>query len=238
MRMPLPGIKPVVAGRGQPVVQTMRSAPTPSRVTIPGTGGFGAKTQMPAVAKPMPTAGAGKGSAPGMPIPAQPPRFNLPNPVQAQSMQPPPASIFQPAPGPQNPVGGFQTPPPAMNPPVSDGNFGTIQSSPYPISGVAMPTPNPVPPAPPPNLPTGGMMTPGSLGDQVAQQQTGMMTPGSIVDQVAQQQTGMMALPGMGGPLQSVGGIGGPPRMTFQDWINMGNTPEQAQAMMSQFGSQ
>lgn len=221
MRMPLPGIKPVVAGRGQPVVQTMRSAPTPSRVTIPGTGGFGAKTQMPAVAKPMPTAGAGKGSAPGMPIPAQPPRFNLPNPVQAQSMQPPPASIFQPAPGPQNPVGGFQTPPPAMNPPVSDGNFGTIQSGPYPVSSIAMPTPNPVPPAPPPNLPTGGMMTPGSLGEQVAQQSGGMM-----------------ALPGMGGPLQSVGGMAGPPRMTFQDYINMGNTPEQAQAMMSQFGSQ
>ena len=235
IRMPVPGIRPITARPGQSPMQSARPA---TRVGLPQPGGFGARTQMTApVARPAPVAQ---------------PRFNLPTPVQAAPAPLPPASFFQPAPGPQNPVGGFQTPPPAMNPPVSDGNFGTIQSSPYPVSGVAMPTPNPVPPAPPPNLPTGGMMTPGSLGDQVAQQQTGMMTPGSIVDQVAQQQTGMMALPGMNGPqmvggpvgapifgpgpLQSVGGLGGPPQMTLQDYINMGINPATAQTMMSQFG--
>ena len=202
--MPLPGIRPVTARPGQSPIQSTRPV---ARVGLPQPGGFGARTQMPT---PM-----------ARPAPVAQPRFNLPTPVQAPPAPLPPASFFQPAPGPQNPVGGFQTPPPAMNPPVSDGNLGTIQSGPYPVSGVAMPTPNPVPPAPPPNLPTGGMMTPGSLGEQVAQQSGGMM-----------------ALPGMGGPLQSVGGMAGPPRMTFQDWINMGNTPEQAQAMMSQFGSQ
>jgi len=244
--MPLPGIKPV-AGRGQPVVQATRS-----RVTLPGPGGFGAKTQPP-IAKP----GAGKGRAPSMLPPAQPPMFNLPSPVQAPPMAPPPASFFQPAPGPQTPIGGFQTPPPAQNPPVSVGNFGTIQPGPYPVSEIAMPTPNPVPPAPPPNLPVGGQMTPGSMGDQIAQQQQNS-TPPNVVnpfsqvpigDQYNTTLGGMNSLPGMGGPVLiggpadplhqnplSMGGLGGPPQMTFQDYIAMGMDPATAQTMMGQFG--
>ena len=125
----------------------------------------------------------------------------------------PPGPVTTPAlPSPTQPGGGYAT----SNPP--------IQGQPDQSTGMTIQGPDSpqyINPAPPPNLPTGGMMTPGSLGEQVAQQSGGMM-----------------ALPGMGGPLQSVGGMAGPPRMTFQDYINMGNTPEQAQAMMSQFGSQ
>jgi hypothetical protein len=221
---------------------------------MPGAGGFGAKTQQAARAPapapvPTPTSGGKAGPLTGMqftpfsdpngmmssmnqmfgsvpapgpgkggPSAGNQPTFNLPNAVQPDA---------------QNPIGQYQTPPPAQNPPIAGGNFGTIQPQPYPVSGVAMPTPNPVPQAPPPNLPGAQQIDSGTGSPPVM---GGPMSPGSMGKQVAQQQGGMNALPGMGGALQSVGGAGGPPQMTFQDWINQGSTPEQAQQMMSQFG--
>jgi hypothetical protein len=200
-RMSLPGIRPLTGqqqqsvNRGQSALQATRP-----RVTLPGAGGFGAKTQQAPVAKTVPTPTPGKGSAPGMPMPAQQPMFNLPNPMQA-----PPAvsSTTMSLPiGYQNPIGQYQTPAPAQNPPIAGGNFGTIQSGPYPISGVAMPTPNPVPPAPAPNLPGPQQIDAGTGSPPVmggGMMGGGMMTPGSMGDQVAQQQSGMNALPGFGG---------------------------------------
>jgi len=242
MRMPLAGIKPATAARGQSAMQITRPVQAPSRVTMPGAGGFGAKTQQAPIARtpapaPVPMPGAGKGSAPGMPMPmsmpAQQPMFNLPNPVQA----PPDVSsttMSQPI-GYQNPIGQYQTPPPAQNPPIAGGNFGTIQAAPYPISGVAMPTPNPVPTAPAPNLPGAQQIDSGTGSPPV----TGTGYMGGDLSFGAPQSGpvagGMNALPGIGSPMP-MGGAGGPPQMTFQDWINQGSTPEQAQQMMSQFG--
>ena len=144
--------------------QQPRPMATPQRVaaprmTLPGAGGFGAKTNPAPAAKPItqpvPQAGPGKGGAPVAGVPQMPvgqqPMFNLPQPIQQPA--PNPISVYQPPLTAQNPVGGFQTQPPAPTPPVGSGNFGTIQSQPAPVSPVAMPTPNPVPPQPPANLP-------------------------------------------------------------------------------------
>ena len=250
MRMPLPGIRPLTAqqrsatNRGQSAMQATRPVRAPSRVTIPGSGGFGAKTQQAAVARaPVPMPGAGKGSAPGMPMPmpmpAQQPMFNLPNPVQT----PPSVSsttMTQPV-GYQNPIGQYQTPAPAQNPPIAEGNFGTIQPTPYPVSGIAMPTPNPVPVAPPPNLPGPQQMDTGTGSPSVVNPFSQVPIGEQYNTTLGAPSGGMNNLQGLYGlgrtnPLSAMGGMGGPPQMTFQDYINQGNTPEQAQQMMSQFG--
>lgn len=151
------------------------------------------------------------------------PQFNLPNPVQGQMAPSQPGSFFQPPVSPQNPVGGFQTPPQAPTPIVSDGNFGTIQPQPAPISDVAMPTPNPVPmPQPQPQPGPGMGLPPGvSIGFGPAPIDPGMMMPGSMGDQVTQQQGGMNALPGLGGGLPpGVSMWGGPAELQFDQFGN------------------
>jgi hypothetical protein len=149
--------------------------------------------------------------------PAMPqPQFNVPNPIQAP-MQPQAGSFFQPPVTAQNPVGGFQMPPASPTPPVDAGNFGTIQDAPMPISGVAMPTPNPVP------MP-------------IQQPQTGMPSigfgpapalPDGMANQFAPQSGGMNNLPGIGigfGPAPVLPGmpqmVGGPADLQFDQFGN------------------
>lgn len=206
-----------------------------------GGGGFGARTQARPQAAPMPrppiipTPGLGKGGVGGpapmpmpplIPVPQPLPLGPQPQPIQMQPLPempqapvvPPQAPVSGPAPAPtppapindaQMPVGGYQLPNPAPTPPVSDGNFGVVQPMPEPISPIAMPTPNPVPSAPPVNLPqpdqpVSQMPVQAPVINQLP------VAPTPVPEQPVQRNP--LSLPVYDQPLQSPGGVGGPPQ--------------------------
>lgn len=98
---------------------------------------------------PMPGVGKGSSSLGSLTPPSTP----VTSPVTSATGPAPAPTPPAPINGPQTPVDGYQLPNPNPTPPVSQGNFGTVQPQPAAISPVAMPTPNPVPMAPPANVP-------------------------------------------------------------------------------------